>query len=306
MEVRRQIEENLADLCWSQWTELGVAGTRRHHQQVAVAPEELLLLTSVIVPLDPRLRDESIDWCRQYPGYVSTSRLRSLFAGASDELKSAFSAYAATVNALAATRWPVLNGAAPWKVQPGGRSALGELTRPALLYLRLRAIFGTGARADVIGAFLGRTAPDLSVTEVADIGYTKRNIANVLDDLAAGGLLRASKVRNQLRYECARRDAVQALLEPLPKQIPKWRPIVELVSTLYWFVARTEGMPPIVRGVEAMSQLAAIQRPLASLRWPPPVIGQNPEKAWDKLAQWAIKVARTLALGSMSGPETRA
>jgi hypothetical protein len=302
MTVRRQIEEHLLDLAWGQWTELGVAGTRRQHQSRAIVPEELLLLTSVLSPLDPRLRDESIDWCCQYHGYVSTSRLRSLFAEARDELKTAFSPYATTVNALAPTRWPTLDGAAPWKVKPRGRSVLGALERPALLHLRLRAIFGTGARADVIAAFLGSSAPDLSVAEVADIGYTKRNIANVLDDLAAGGLLRASKVRNQLRYQWARREALQTLVEPLPRQIPKWQPIMELVLALYWLVERTEAMPQVVRGVEAANQLPSIQRPLASLRWSPPDLGQNPEKAWDKLAQWAIKVVRTLASGSAEVP----
>lgn len=148
-----------------------------------------------------------------------------------------------------------------------------------------------------------RRAPRRSTEEgPADIGYTKRNIANVLDDLAAGGLLRASKVRNQLRYQWARREALQALVAPLPRQIPKWQPIMELILALYWFVERTEAMPAVVRGVEAATQLSSVRRPLASLRWLPPVLGQKPEKAWAKLAQWAIKVVRTLASGSADVP----
>jgi len=298
--ARRQIEEYLLDLAWSLWTELGVAGTNRQHRQVAITPEELLLLTSALSPLDPRLRDESNDWCSRYHGYVSTARLRSLFGDAQEEQKAALSRYAATVNALATTRWPTTGDTSPWKVKLGGKSSLAELTRPALLHLRLRAVFGTGARADVIAVFLGSSATDLAVAEVADIGYTKRNIANVLDDLAAGGLLRVSKVRNQLRFRWARRDALVALVAPLPRQLPNWRPIVDLVLTLHRFVERTEPMPGVVRGVEAANLLPSINRELALLQWQPPQLGPKPEDSWDRLARWAIKVVRTVASGSVT------
>lgn len=300
--ARHQIGEHLLDLAWSLWTELGVAGARRKHRQIAITPEDLLLLTSALSSLDPRLRDESIDWCSRYHGYVSTARLRSLFKNAQKEQKAALSRYAATVNELAATRWPTTGDARPWKLRSGRKSSLPDLTHPALLHLRLRALFGTGARADVIAVFLGSDTPNISVAEVAQIGYTKRNIANVLDDLAAGGLLFASKVQNQLRYRWARREALEALVEPLPKKIPNWRPIVDLVLMLYWFVERTEPMPNVVRGVEAANLLPSINRQLVLLQWQPPRLGQNPEKSWDKLAQWAVKVIRAVASGSVSLP----
>ena len=298
--ARRRIEEHLLELAWSLWTELGVAGARRQHQQVAVMPEELLMLTSALSTLDPRLRDESIDWCSRYHGYVSTARLRSLFVTARTEQQAALARYTATVNALVATRWPTTDDAVPWKVKPGGKSCLAGLTRPALLHLRLRALFGTGARADVLAVFLGSDTPNISVAEVAEVGYTKRNIANVLSDLSAGGLLSASKVQNQLRYRWARRAALEAVIGPLPRQIPGWRPIVDLVLTLYWFVVRTEPMPGVVRGVEAANILPSINRVAVLLQWRPPRAGRTPEETWDELARWAVKVVRALAAGSVN------
>jgi hypothetical protein len=298
--AKRQLEEHLLDLAWSLWTELGVAGVRREHRQVAIMLEELLLLTSALSSLDPRLRDESIDWCCRYHRYVSTARLRSLFNSARVEQKTALSRFSATVNALATTRWPTLGDAQPWRVTPAGKSSLPELTHPALLHLRLRALFGTGARADVLAALLGRDTPNASVAEVARIGYTKRNIANVLDELTASGLLIASQTQNQLRYRWAKREAFEALVKPLPRQLPNWRPIVDLVTVLYWFVERTEPMPTVVRGVEAVNLLPSIDRQLALLRWEPVRLGRSPEKSWDQLANWAVKIVRTVASGSMS------
>jgi hypothetical protein len=118
----------------------------------------------------------------------------------------------------------------------------------------------------------------------------------------AGGLLFASKAQNQLRYRWARREALEALVEPLPRQIPNWRPIVDLGLMLYWFVERTENMPSVVRGVEAANLLPSINRELVQLQWQPPRLGQNPEKAWDRLARWAVKVVRAMASGSMNLP----
>jgi len=297
--ARRQLAEHVLDLAWSLWTELGVAGARRHHQQVAITPEELLLLTSMLASIDPRLRDESIDWCSRYHGHVSTARLRSLFVAAPREQKVALSRYTATVNALAATRWPTTDDALPWKVTPGGKSSAPDLARPALLRLRLRALFGTGARADVLGLFLGSNEPDISVAEVAEIGYTKRNIATVLDDLAMGGVFVRTRVRNQFRYRWAKRAALEALVQPLPTKIPSWRPIVDLVLALYWFVERTESMPSVVRGVEAVNLLPSINRQIVALHLESPSLGQNPDKTWDRLARWALKIVRAVASGSV-------
>lgn len=70
--VSKQLDENLAHLAWSLWTEIGVAGLERKHQSFAVAPEELIMLTSIISDFDPRLRDEALDWCCKYNSFVFT------------------------------------------------------------------------------------------------------------------------------------------------------------------------------------------------------------------------------------------
>ena len=73
-----QIDENLAHLAWSLWTELGVAGLERKHQIFSIAPEELIILTSALSEFDPRLRDEALDWCIHYHRFISSIRLHIL------------------------------------------------------------------------------------------------------------------------------------------------------------------------------------------------------------------------------------
>jgi len=294
MTPRRELEEHLLDLLWSLWTELGVRGTSRNHRDVAIPPEELVLLTSYVSHLDPRLRDESLDWCVRYCSYVATARLRSLFKQASEELQVAFSRYAATVNRMVGTRWPTKGDVNPWKVKPGGKSRLSDLNRPALLHLRLRALFGTGARADVVAAFLSRRSSSLSVADVSEIGYTKRNIANVLDSLTTAGLLRVSKKRNQLRYTMAKPEPMEVLVEPLPGRFPRWLPLINLLVGLLSFFKRPDHMAPAVQGVEAVSFLREVDGELASLELDPPDLGHQPQEAWGRLARWAATNVFTL------------
>jgi hypothetical protein len=76
--LSKGLDQLLLDLAWSLWTELGVAGVKRKHQKCLITPEELILLTVALAKVDPRLRDESLDWCSQYHRFISMSRLNSM------------------------------------------------------------------------------------------------------------------------------------------------------------------------------------------------------------------------------------
>ena len=60
--VERSLRRNVVDLCWGAWSELGVSGWSRTHMTWAIDPEPLIVFTA-IADLDPRLRDEALDWC---------------------------------------------------------------------------------------------------------------------------------------------------------------------------------------------------------------------------------------------------
>jgi DNA-binding transcriptional ArsR family regulator len=282
------------------WTELGVAGTQRRHSRLAIFPEELLLLTSALATRDPRLRDESIDWCSRHHRYVSTARLRGLLRGALPWLADAFSTFAATVNHLGSARWPVPTSGTRWDLQLSQKSRLPSLDRPALLHLRLRALFGTGARADVVAALLERQPGnrEITVTEVAELGYTKRNVANVLNDLEAAGLLVSHRQGNRLCFGWARRSEFEATISPLPDQIPRWRPIVDLLLSLFHFTLRTEEKSARLRRVEAAKGAPALTQPARRLGWSVPSATTSGDQ-WTDLVDWGISLASELAAGTI-------
>jgi len=81
MATYSDLREYVLDTLWSQWHELGVAGTvPRRHSEDFVDPEPLIVFTAVHSDLDPRLRDESIDWVVRYGNYVSKARLKNVVA----------------------------------------------------------------------------------------------------------------------------------------------------------------------------------------------------------------------------------
>ncbi len=148
-----EIDYHLAGLAWSLWTELGVAGVVRQHESCLIALEELIVLTAIIADADPRLCDEALDWCSRYHHFVSISRLKTLIKCFGESVSQPFSAFAATLNSVSMADWPLETGAIPLKFKPSGKSQPPQCELPALLSLRLRALFGVGARADLITFF---------------------------------------------------------------------------------------------------------------------------------------------------------
>ena len=76
MSARATLLEQLLDLAWSHWVALGVAGAVPG-AEAPVDLEALLLLTAELAPVDPRLRDEALDWCSRFHGFASKRATRS-------------------------------------------------------------------------------------------------------------------------------------------------------------------------------------------------------------------------------------
>ena len=183
----KELDQLLLDLAWSLWTELGVAGVKRKHQKFLITLEELVILTVALAEIDPRLRDESLDWCSQYHHFISISRLKSIMKSFGS-LSEPFSIYSATLNSLSGTAWPLFQDSSPLRCTLSHKSCLRPLESPALLNIRARSIFGTGARADLITFFLTHPKSDFAASDVAEIGYSKRNLAEILEEFCFSGL----------------------------------------------------------------------------------------------------------------------
>jgi len=195
MQLVKELDQHLLDLAWSLWTELGVQGHKRNHQNCLISLEELVILTTVLAEIDPRLRDESLDWCIQYHHFLSISRLKTLIKDCNDVVQRAFSTYSSTLNSMSHARWPVFQETQPLQIILSHKSRLRPLESPALLNIRVRSVFGTGARADLITFFLSHEDADFSISDTVEIGYSKRNLAEILEELSLGGIVEMSLLR---------------------------------------------------------------------------------------------------------------
>ncbi len=177
------LDDLALQLAWSLWDELGVRGViRGRHDDWSIDPEPLIAFTAREGERDPRLRDESTDWCIEHERYLSRARLKSTLRRADPATQAAFGAYAATLSEHTGRSWPGATKARPY--EPTARSSLAPLTRPALVRLRLRALFGVGARAEIVHAFVAQPHAQMTAAELARVtGYTKRNVTDELDRL---------------------------------------------------------------------------------------------------------------------------
>ncbi len=156
MDAANRIEQALLSLASSLWTELGVAGVDRHHQDCAVDPEALLLFTATLAGRDGRLRDESLDCTLAIAPYLFVSRLKVLLKAATPTVQARFEPLAASFNRLTKTyvRFPKKKSASAWKIEPSHKFDRGAFDRPGQIMLRSRSILGVTARADLATALV--------------------------------------------------------------------------------------------------------------------------------------------------------
>lgn len=298
MLLSQKIDHSLLNLAWSLWSELGVAGVTRKHQNVLILIEELVLFTAILAEIDPRLRDESIDWCSQYHHLISTSRLKSLMI---DFEREPFSRYAASLNAVSRAKWTPASTTPLKKILLSHKSCLKPLESPALLNIRARSIFGTGTRADLITFFVTHTNSDFSISDVTEVGYTKRNLAEILEDLHRGGLFDKFLQGNKLRYRLMKNESLLSVLGPIPKYAPSWRLILKVLLSLRECIKRTENDSESTKIVEVRNCLDTLQGSLRKIRLTPPPFQNNLSLYWNALSEWLLKLTDNIAQGNLSG-----
>ena len=102
------------------------------------------------------------------------------------------------------------------------------LERPALIQLRLRAIWGVSARAEVLRVMLADGDRFMGISEVAAaVAFGKDAVAEALDSLHRGGVLEEAGARNQRLLRLGRRNDLVRLVGSEPDWKRSWAwPIV--------------------------------------------------------------------------------
>ena len=281
------------ELAARQWTTLGVALAGSHHDEASVIdPEALILFTACLGDADVRLRDESTDWCVAYgTRLISASRLRNLRTYYPPDLATIIDEYVATVNEHASTRWQTSSDLVkPRRFQPSGKSRLPKLPiSEALLLLQLRALFGVTARAEIL-LHLATTRPKkrfLSAADLASTGYSKRNVAIILENLALSELVSARKVRNRIEYRLAKESHLLPLVPATAKANRiRWDVTFPLLSTLRQLDEQVANRKPIIRSLAARQFVDTHSKDFDVLDLSPPG-PSDPTTYFETMMEWA-------------------
>ncbi len=301
MDLIKQLDKNLLNLAWSLWTEVGVAGVKQNHQNVLILMEELVIFTSVLAEIDPRLRDESLDWCSQFYHFISISRLKSLMKDFEELVKEPFSKYASSLNNISKAKWPIFVDIPPVKMKLSHKSILRPHASSALLNIRARSIFGTGARADLVTFFLVHPNTDFSIAEAAEVGYSKRNLAEVLEDLHFGNLFTRFMQGNQQRYRLNKDSPLFQMLKPIPEYVPPWHLIFKILLSLRACIQRTENDAESTKVVEIRNCLKEHEKSLQKLGLTHPPFQKIFSVYLEDFSRWILEWTSLLAKGGRTG-----
>lgn len=286
-DATKSLHDATLDLLWSQWTELGVPGTQRRHQHTAIDPEPLVIVTPWLAANDTRLLGLVAAWCEAHHAHLSTTRLQALLQAAPLEAQRAFSGHAAQVNARAGARWPVVTDAAPFEIAEVRRPPL-PVSRPALVHLRARALSGVGLRADTLIALLAASPGWRTATDLAHRGYSKRNVAVTLSDLAASGVTEVLPRGNSLQFRLAHPAELRRVLGAeeveLPDSVARLSLLAEMTD-----LARTPGNAGLRRVLAHQARERWVPRAFA-LDLPLPPVTQGEPNAWEAVVAWAAGV----------------
>jgi hypothetical protein len=247
--MKDEFDHHIAGIAWNSWRELGVAGTDRLYENCLIQPEELIILTGIVSKYDPRLRDEALDWSSRYHEYISVSRLRTFLREVGDDVLHSFSQFAAALNSVSSAKWPDMEHIADFRVSLSGKSSLPALDSPSLLMLRLRNLFGPGAKADILTHFLTRNGMHFSAADLVEIGYSKRSIMAALDHLAASNVLAVTNVRNKKNYELGKPKELQVVVGKLPEIAPPWIKILHAIIAIRSVIPEIQNSSETTKGV---------------------------------------------------------
>ena len=286
MRLAHEIDGLALDLAWSLWSELGVDGVRRRHDWQAIDLEPLIIFTSYIGNSDSRLRANSIDWCIANARFASAFRLRNLAEQAAPAMREAFGRYAATVKVHAKVPWPAKGD--PLALWTSEHIAAPDLRRPSLIQLRLRALVGVSARAEILKLMLAEPDRGHAASALAEAAaYGKGSVSQALDLLTMAGILYVQPTANRLVYRLAHPAELASALQWLPAVFPDWWPIFKVTEAIAE-LAHRRSTSATVRVAEVQKVLDRVEPDLRRLGIAEQVPRPTAPASYTEFEHWAI------------------
>jgi len=216
---REELRRALADAAWAQWTTLGVLGATSLRESRCIDPEGLVWLTFVSDVADARLVDTACDWLASNRHLVSVHRLRNVFGVEKDAL----------ARVMAALRGNVERPTPRFKT--AAKTMAPDPMIPANLAIRLRQLFDSGVRSEVIRFLITLPGQRGDTQAVADAAmFAKRNVSDTLLSLARAGVVDEEWLGNR-RVFSVDEERWCAFLQIAPESVPRQLPWIKLFRT---------------------------------------------------------------------------
>jgi len=251
-----QFQEQIFDFLWRQWSTLGIAGRVESKDNRIIDIEALLLFSLSVCQYEPRLFDEIIDWLFQNGQFINVQRLQQIQLkygfncgpqiSAIAELLAKKTNYKLKWSGLAKKYYqehseplffdkdgsplpcPADKNANPEFLSHGlkrgqinlrGYSQSFDLQSPACLLLRLRALLGINARAEIL--CLLASVKEMHPSEAARItSYYQKTIQTTLVEMAQSGVILTRTSKKEKFYKL-KPGVLDALLNSNGKS-PQW------------------------------------------------------------------------------------
>lgn len=294
-ELAATLDDRLTKIAWRQWAAFGVPGWEEQEPSVEIDPEGLLLLTAALPEPAARLRGEAIGWCVRYGWLISKVRLKNAASRLATPAKGAFLDLAEQVAAEGGPRWTSdpSSSAAVRRTTPG-RVRLEHLSSPSRLALRLRAVLGVSARAEVVRLLVRQPEAWLTISELAPgVGSGRRNTADAAEALALGGLLRRRLEKNAWRYT-ADMKRLAPIVEPLPDDRRDWAAAAQVLLEVRALLTGTPA-PVDVLAVEARALIQRLEPDLHRAGLEPPDPLPRGSGYWASFGDWLTATTSALA-----------
>ncbi len=292
------LREACLAFAWSLWTELGVPGVARHHRQVVIDPEPIVLWSPAIILEDPRLRDLVFAWCASHGARLSTSRIRALDRRLPESTRRQFAGFAWSLAESSTVRWPSDAGAGDWPRPAERRNVPLPVGRPALLRFRLRSLAGVGARADTLHHLLTAWPDPVCAADVAATGYGKRNVSRLLSELADARILNARRRGNRLEFHLRTPAMLGRLVGAGDARDVRWVDLLDVLARLLDLEASWAERSSTVQRVQAHKVRSEIAPVAESLGFRSPPMTENNRDAFPALLDWGAVEATRLADGT--------
>jgi hypothetical protein len=187
------LKQKALSTAWAQWSALGAAVSNAQAAHSIIDPEALLLLSLLLAEEECRLWDLLGWWARVGSHLLSVQRVKNLTRAYPNPMSSTLGQFAHLARSQGGdSRWKSLaRPQAATKIR--FKKGFGErltLVEPATLFLRLRAGFGVGIKADVLGYLLGLRGTWVIARDITEAtSYTAQAIRRALEDMAAARLV---------------------------------------------------------------------------------------------------------------------